>query len=142
MLSGDARGGLTEDTHIANRYLFQFRYSLESSIVDIYAKVAIGAAGAPTLNTAQSKGVSSIVRNSAGRYTITFQDSYVRTMAAKGSFIVATTPASPNMSIVSDNIATLATPTVVVQFSTGGVATDPASGETALLQFSFKNSSS
>lgn len=121
----------------------QFRYSLENAVVDLYLRVSIGASGAPTLVSGQNKGVLSIVRNSAGNYTITLTDSYRRLLNAEQKFIVATgVPAAPSMNIVSDNVATLATPTVVIQTVTGSTPTDPANGEIMLLQLSLKNSGS
>lgn len=128
---------------MSNRYMTQFRYSLENAVVDLYLRVSIGASGAPTLVSGQNKGVLSIVRNSAGNYTITLTDSYRRLLNAEQKFIVATgVPAAPSMNIVSDNVATLATPTVVIQTVTGSTPTDPANGEIMLLQLSLKNSGS
>lgn len=60
-----------------NRLYNQFRLALEKKIVDLYARVTIGAAGAPTLVASASKGIQSITRNSAGLYTIVLQDKYV-----------------------------------------------------------------
>lgn len=42
---------------------------LELNPVKLWAVVAIGASGAPTLT--RGKGISSVVRNSAGKYTVT-----------------------------------------------------------------------
>jgi hypothetical protein len=57
-----------------NRLYGQYDYSLEKDLVHLYAKVAIGGTGAPTLS--RGKGIASVVRNGAGDYTVTFQDKY------------------------------------------------------------------
>lgn len=126
---------------MANRRFYQFRYSLEPQVTDLYMQVAIGAAGAPTLNTSNSRGISSITRNSAGNYTVVFQDNYYRTLIAKHMFKNATPSASPDFTFVTDNSSAATSPSVTFVFSSGGVATDPGSGETLFMQFSLKNSS-
>lgn len=123
---------------MANRLYRQFRYSLEPMVVELYAKVSIGAAGAPTIVSA--KGIASVVRNSAGDYTINLQDTYQKLLDADMISIVATVPASPVMSVKLDSSAILAAPLVEVVMSTGGVATDPASGEILLIRLALSNS--
>lgn len=127
---------------MANRYFNQFRLSLEKQVVDIFADVTFGGTGAPTLVTANSKGVASIARNNTGLYTITLSDSYVGLLMVDFMFIKnsATGPAAYGMYVVSQAVGTVATPTVVVQFSAGTTATDPGSGDEVLLQFTLKNS--
>jgi len=56
--------------------LYKNHYAKELDVVSIFAYVDIGDTGAPTLNTAKSKGVASIARNSAGNYTVTLADVY------------------------------------------------------------------
>jgi len=61
---------------MSNRVFTQFHLSLVKQPVALWGKVAIGASGAPTLDASLSKGIASIVRNSAGLYTVTLQDGY------------------------------------------------------------------
>lgn len=126
---------------MANRLMNQFRYSLEKKVVDLFADVTFGATGAPTLVAKNSKGVKSITRSSAGKYVITLQDSYARLLMVKHAFINATAPASPSSYIVSQTVGTANPPTITVQFNAAGTATDPASGEEALIQFVLSDSS-
>lgn len=126
---------------MANRYLYQFRGSFEPGIVSIMGKVSFAAAGAPTLVAGQNRGIASIVRNSAGNYTITLQDSYQRLLMIEQRALNATPPAAPAMFVVSENVANLPAPTIVIQMNAAGVATDPASGEIMLLEINVKNSS-
>jgi hypothetical protein len=92
---------------------------------------------------ANSKGVTSIVRNSAGNYTLTLMDAYTRFMFLDAIFLKAATgiPASPNVGIVT--AANNASGQMVINFvcSTGGAATDPANGEEMFLGISLSNSS-
>lgn len=125
---------------MSNRYMNQFRYSLENAVVELWGQVAIGATGAPTLSTANSKGIASISRASAGKYTITLVDAYTRLMSVDTMFLVAGIPASPDTSIFSQTISS-GGKVIVIQCSVGGVATDPASGETMFFKMALKNSS-
>lgn len=130
---------------MSNDRLNQFRQSYENQVCDIFMKVSFGSSGAPTLSNPASgssynQGVTSIVRNSTGRYTITLKSNFSRLMELRHVIVNATAPAAPGLFVVSDNSA--ASPaTIVVQFNAAGTAADPASGEIALLQISLKNSS-
>jgi hypothetical protein len=127
---------------MANRWFEQFAYSLVKGKVFLYGKVTIGAAGAPTLVSANSKGISSIVRNSAGKYTITLQDKYNRLLHIKPVIVLgAGTPAAPFNFVVSESVASAKT--IVIQFLAvdGTTATDPASGEEVRFEIQLKNSS-
>lgn len=123
---------------MASRRFYQFRYSAEAEIVELYMAVSIGAAGAPTLVANQNKAISAIARNSAGNYTVTLSDNYKRIMLAEYSPLSPTAPAAPVMSVITDSSAS---GSLVLQFTNStGVATDPASGETLLLCLTLKNS--
>jgi hypothetical protein len=129
---------------MANRQFAQFRYSLEKMVVDLYAAVAFGSTGAPTLDTKNSKGIKSIARTAAGKYTVTLADKYQRVLAADAALIAATgVPAAPHMFLVADGSAS---GTVTIQFAAPSgasgalVATDPASGHSARIHFALSNS--
>lgn len=126
---------------MANSRLFQFRYSYERDLVDIFAKVTFGASGAPTLSNA--KGVTSITHNSAGKYTIVLKDNFNLLMSVTNSQMVASgAPAAPNFYVVSETVNTVATKNIVIQFAdSAGVATDPASGEVSRLHIVCRNAS-
>ena len=51
---------------------------LEKEVKTLFAEVAIGATGAPTLTS--GLGVTSIARTAAGDYTVTLDDKYTRFM--------------------------------------------------------------
>lgn len=120
--------------------LYQFRYSYERDLVDIQAKIAIGASGAPTLTRA--RGIVSMTRNSAGNYTVVLKDRAFLFMVARASFISGSSaPAAPLMNVVSEQVNN-STPSLIIQFrDIAGAAADPASGEVLLLQIENRNSS-
>lgn len=132
---------------MANRYNYQFRLSMVPKVTDVFAHVTFGATGAPTLDLVNSKGVVSVTRNSAGNYTFVFGtsagrlDPYSYLCMISHIFISSGAPASPSMRIITDNSANPSLANIIVQFSTGGVATDPGSGEQVKLDFVFRNSS-
>lgn len=125
---------------MANRQFTQFSYQLEKAVVSLFAHIAIGASGAPTINAARSKGVKSIVRNGAGDYTLTLQDSYVALLGFGVTFQVATVPAAPGVSVKTDSVTSAPNGSVRFICSTGGTATDPASGEIMKVSLRLSNS--
>lgn len=128
---------------MANRWFQQFRYSLEKAVVDLYAVVDFGAAGAPTLDTSNnSKGITSITRTGAGTYDIVLQDSYYKLLNVTGMFLTATGgPAAPTIYVSAESVGTQAGGTLTVVTQNGGTDTDPADGETLYLQITLGNSS-
>jgi hypothetical protein len=135
---------------MANRFFNQFRKCLEKEQVNLFAHVSFGAAGAPTLDNANSKGIKSISRVSAGKYTIVFGlsasstfatniDTYVKLLGLNHKFLNSSAPAAPLSYIVTNSVTS---GSVVVQFTdSAGVATDPASGEQVYLEIAVGNSS-
>ena len=123
---------------MSNRMAYQFRYSYQRDIYEIFMKVTFGATGAPTLT--YGKGITSISRVSAGKYTITLSDKYIKLLMANKMGVSATSPAAEEFYVVSDGSAS-STPTIGVQFAAAGVATDPGNGEVALIQLCLQNAS-
>lgn len=141
---------------MANRNMGNRIYSFERDRKIVNAKVAIGATGAPTLDTANSKGVLSVVRNSAGDYTITFGasvnglnqlDVYYKFLQM--SIVVQNSTGVPITTGYGIKAVTLTSGTIefVMQAPTaaGNTAptpTDPANGDTLYLEFVFGDSTS
>ena len=125
---------------MADRLLNQFGVTFEKAVVTIYGDVTIGATGAPTLTVAKSKGIKSIVRNSAGDYTVQFQDKYAKFFGFWVGAIKATAPAAPTVGIKAINMQAAGGATVEFVLFAGAVATDPASGEELFLEANFGNS--
>ena len=140
--------------HISNHRFNQFSLALEKDQVSLFARVTFGATGAPTLVAAQSKGIKSITRNSAGNYTIVFGnsanptlpiDTYQKFLFAGCLFDESGTsaaPASPLMYLTNDSSYLPNVGSLTIQFTNvAQAATDPASGEAVDLMFDFRNSS-
>lgn len=105
--------------------------------------ITIGASGAPTISPQTSKGIKSITRNSAGDYTVTFQDSYQRLLSFNAHTQNATGISGAgqvNVKTAGTNVTTQGAGTVEFVCSTGGTATDPASGDTLYVNFTLSNS--
>lgn len=126
---------------MADRLLNQFGATFEKAVVTIFGDVTIGATGAPTLVAGKSKGIKSIVRNSAGDYTVQFADKWNKFLGFWVGMIKATAPSSPTMSVKAINMQAAGGATVEFVLFTGAVATDPASGEELYIEASFGNSS-
>lgn len=126
---------------MANRRFYQIRLSYERDIVDIYVKVAIGAAGAPTILNA--KGVVTVIRNSAGNYTLNLRDNFNVLLDVDSKFISgASAPAAQNVNIVSETVISTTAPALIIQArNSAGVATDPASGEIMIVRITARNAS-
>lgn len=136
---------------MANRYMTQFQLTLEKKVSTIFAHVTFGATGAPTLDAANSKGVVSVTRNSAGKYTFVFGtkagmlDTYNKLlgvdMVLDATGNAGAAPAAPNLYLVGNSVAVAGTCSLQVQFTnSAGTATDPASGEGVYIAFTFKDS--
>lgn len=126
---------------MANRNFNRFQ-ALTKEAKALFAQVAIGASGAPTINAAKSLGVTSVARNSAGNYTITLDDKYNDLLQITESRqLAAGAPAALGGMIVRSQDVSAAK-TIVVQFvDAAGAAIDPASGTTLRLELILKNSS-
>lgn len=57
---------------------FNRAQNLEKEVKSLFAEIAVGATGAPTLTA--GLGVASIARKGAGNYALTLDDKYVRLM--------------------------------------------------------------
>lgn len=120
------------------RYTFQFYNSFIPELTAVYAQVSIGASGAPTLNALHSMGVDSISRVDEGEYLVTLNNKYNRLVYADAKFIASGGAAAPDFSVDTDAVQSAGTLTILTQ--SGGVNTDPASGETMMLMIHLKNS--
>lgn len=129
-----------------NRRTYQFHTAYEAQTVHIFMKVNIGASGAPTLpltatGQSQNKGIKSVVRNSAGNYTINLTDNFTRLIMLDRMNLEAAASAAPGTHVSVDNSASATAPSVTVITDAAGTATDPASGEVLLIHMIMKNSS-
>jgi len=117
---------------MANRYMNQFYNSLVKGKTALYGQFAVGATGAPTISAVNSQGIRTIVRGTAGKYTITLQDTYYAFLWMDAKVLLASgLPAALGVCIVSQAVNNATTPTVVIQFvDAAGAAADIDSGAT------------
>lgn len=145
---------------MADRDMSNKLFSFDKMRKFVGLKVSVGAAGALTLDAANSKGVASITRNSAGNWSIqfgyiangnTFADRYRRFLGMKfvsnTSGVGANTPTtvSYGASVVNDATATTGILTILLAGPTAAgntapAAVDPANGEVVYLVFEFADS--
>lgn len=134
---------------MASRLFSQFRNSLEKEIVDLYLEVTFGAAGAPTLNAANSKGIVSITGGSGagttGTYVITLKDRYNRLLGMDATWQNGGAVASsPFVQIGVDYTGAAAKTLTVTCYDLGTpaapAATDPGNGDTLKLHLALSNS--
>lgn len=114
---------------------FNRMQALEMELKQLQLVVSIGASGAPTVT--RGKGVATVVRNSAGQYTITLQDKYNSLVGFSCTQLVATAQ-DTTPQLASETVNT--TKTVVLRTLTAGTATDPSSGSKLFITLSLKNS--
>lgn len=122
------------------RQTFQFSGRMQRSTIDLFAKITIGASGAPTLVANASKGISSVVRDSAGQYTITLQDTYAALLKYDVSMFSGTSAqAAPMQTLESDSISSDGKLVIQCRAIDNSTATDPASGEIMYLSLTLAN---
>jgi len=119
--------------------MFQFRSSPCPAVVDLFATVAIGAAGAPTLDAKHSLGVASIVKTDVGQYLITLNNKYQRLLGVFQSQESASgLSGAPDMCVQVDAVESLGQ--ITIQFSNAGVKTDLSNSQVLKLDIVLKNS--
>ncbi len=130
---------------MANRWFTQWLWSAQKNPVRLWAYVTFGSTGAPTLSGINSKGIKSISRVSTGKYLVTFGsaqsvDTYNKLLLATSRFIKGSgNPAAPGMYVSDDSVTSAGTLTLQFTLADATTATDPGSGEVALLDFDLKS---
>ena len=122
---------------MANRNFNRYQ-ALEKEVKVIYAEVAIGASGAPTLSSA-GLGVASVSRNSAGDYDFVLEDKYTRLMHF-GVTQEAASAEDLTFQVKSEDVAG-STKTINFVCKAAAVETDPSSGSKLFIRIELKNSS-
>lgn len=113
--------------------------SKEIDVTELFMKAAIGATGAPTINTAASKGIASITRNDTGDYTIQLSESYSSLLMVDVMFLEAD-DTDLTFQVISEAVSN-ATPTVKIGAHAAATPADPPDGSTLYVRITVKNSS-
>lgn len=120
---------------MANRR-FNRKQALEREVKELFADVAIGATGAPTLTT--GLGVASVTRDSAGVYDITLEDKYNSLLHVSVIQLEATAE-DLTFQVESEDVAD--TKVVRIQCKAADTETDPSDGSRLLIKLDLKNTS-
>ncbi len=123
------------------RFRSQFHESYAAARASLFATVSFGASGAPTIVSGTGMGIASITRSSAGTYVIALSQPFQTLLGVRHTFVDAAAPASPSLYVSSNAVATRSAPALTVVFNVAGTATDPASGESVLLELVLNSSS-
>lgn len=127
---------------MANRYMQQFLFGFNHMLTFLQGNVAIGASGA--VGALQGSGISSVVKNSTGNYTIVLEDKYMKFLSGDFKFVSATFSGVHAVEIVNANIDANVqdgTGINIVCYDASGVAANPASGSVLYFNFMLRNSS-
>ena len=116
---------------------FNRSQALEKEVKTLYAEVAIGATGAPTLTS--GLGITSISRDSAGVYIVTLDDKYVRLMAFN---VIQYEATAEDLTFQVEVADVVSAKTIQFQCKAAAVETDPSSGSVLLLKVELKNTTS
>lgn len=101
----------------------------------LHGEIDIGALGAPTL--VSKPGFSSIVRNSAGNYTITLEGKYPDIISAD---LILEAAAAEDIQFQLES-RDVANGQITFRCLTGGVETDPSNGSKILIEAKVKRTS-
>lgn len=130
---------------MANHTFRQPLGCLEVDVVNLYGSITFGATGAVASST--GKGVTSVTRNSAGKYTVLLDGSYNAFLWADAKIMNSTLSDPSSVGVFADlfsqAVSSSTTPTVVFQFvaTDDGAAADPASGAVCYFRIDCRNSS-
>ena len=122
---------------MANRNFHRVQ-SLSREAKILHAKVAIGATGAPTLDSNASVGVASISRDSAGVYIITLDDKYNSLLGFK---VMQQAAAAEDLTFQIESEDVDGAKTIQFQCKAAAVETDPSDGSSLFIEIVLKNSS-
>jgi hypothetical protein len=149
---------------MANRLAANIGYTMVKGVYILFARINIGATGAPTLQkwnpstrtytaapttgaqpySIGCEGIKSISRVSAGVYNLLLQDTYQRFLVVNGTVSNATglpTSISIGLWTTGTDVTTLATGIKFTTLSATGVAADPANGDVINLEIVLQNAS-
>lgn len=120
---------------MANRN-FNRQQALEKEVKTIFAEVDFGASGAPTLTS--GLGIASIARDSAGTYTMTLEDRYVKLLGVSGVLLDAAAE-DIRLQLSSEDVD--GNREIGFFTLTGATETDPSDGSKMFITLHLRNSS-
>ena len=103
--------------------------AVEQGVTDLFLRVNVGGTGA--VSAISGYGISTVVRNNAGDYTITLDRKYKKLLELSGTVVQATAQGLV-YSVKTDSVASAGTINIIT--SVGSTATDPSSGSVLRLR--------
>jgi hypothetical protein len=124
---------------MASSLFFKDGGAKEVGIVHLFMRADIGATGAPTIDTAGSKGIASITRNDTGDYTIALSERYTSLLACHVMMLEAD-DTDITFQIISQDVSGTS-PNVKIGAHAAATPADPPSGSDLYVHIILKNSS-
>lgn len=125
-------------------YRSQFNFSNSAKTVTLRATLNFGAAGAVTVASGTGMGIASVVKQAAaGTYKITLDRAFNSLMAFHRTTVRTdgSAPAAPSSYLSDVSVSNSAAPSITMVLNSAGTATNPASGESALIEIILNDSS-
>jgi len=122
---------------MANR-TFNDAQALEKEIKTLFAKISIGATGAPTLVKPGSLGIASVARSAQGDYLVTLEDKYPALMGFEGVLLVSSAE-DITFQLKAEDVDGAKTFSFFTKAA--ATATDPSNGSVIYLTIHLKNTS-
>lgn len=124
---------------MASSYFHRNHRSKEVDVTELFLRADIGASGAPTIDTAGSKGIASISRTDTGDYTITLSEPYPSLLMVDVMMLEA--DATDLTFQVAAQAVSNSTPTVQLTCKAAATPADPPDGSDLYVRLTLKNSS-
>jgi hypothetical protein len=131
---------------MADRMFLPSGGTLDVDVKTLYCQITVGATGAVTSFTGKGRGIKTVVRNSAGNYTLTLEDQYQNLKWGDVQLVDATSSDPTSVACVgrvASAAPKAATPTVVIQgylAGTPGSAADFRNGAVVMVKLELQNS--
>jgi len=123
---------------MASSYFYQNFQSKEANITKLYLRADIGASGAPTLDTDDSKGIASIARTATGDYTITLDEAYNKHLHTSVTLIEAD-DTDLQIQVAATDVSSAKTIQIIC--TAAATPADPPDGSDLTMEITLKNTS-
>ena len=124
---------------MASSYFHRDHRAKEVAVTELFLRADIGASGAPTIDTAGSKGIASISRTATGDYTITLSESY-NSLLMVDVMMLEADDTDLTFQVASQAVSN-STPTVAIVCKAAATPADPPDGSDLYVRITVKNSS-
>jgi hypothetical protein len=123
---------------MASSLFFKDAGHKEVGVVTLFLRADIGATGAPTIDTAASKGIASIARDDTGDYTITLDEAY-NSLLDCNIMMLESDDTDLIFRVTAQDVSSAKT--VSISASAAATPTDPPDGSDLYVSLTLKNSS-